>query len=64
MTREINFFGVYIAPFVGDVLIAFALFLPLRWLLARLNLFAPFWHVALVEACLFVSVFFVTVYAL
>lgn len=64
MTREINFFGVYIAPFVGDLLLAFAVFLPLRALCARLNFFATFWHVALVETCLFVLVFFVTVYAL
>ncbi|MCI4678398.1 DUF1656 domain-containing protein [Rhodoblastus acidophilus] len=62
MTTEINFFGVYVAPFVGDLAVAFLLFLPLRWLFARAGLFALFWHVALVELCLFVAVLGFTVY--
>ncbi|WP_298427105.1 DUF1656 domain-containing protein [Rhodoblastus sp.] len=64
MTKEVNLFGVYVAPFVGDLLVAFALFLPLRWLVARLGLFAHFWHVALVELCLFVAVLSFSVYVL
>ncbi|HUO54831.1 MAG TPA: DUF1656 domain-containing protein [Rhodoblastus sp.] len=64
MTREFNFFGVYVAPFVSDLVVAFAIFLPLRWIFARIGLFAPFWHVALVELCLFVAVLSFTVYVL
>jgi hypothetical protein len=62
MSKEINFFGVYFAPFVGDLVVAFLLFLPLRWLCARTGLFAPFWHVAMVELCLFVVVLAFSVY--
>lgn len=64
MTREINFFGAYFAPFVADLAVAFVLFLPMRWLCARAGLFAPFWHPALVELCLFVVVLALTVYLL
>jgi hypothetical protein len=64
MSREVNVFGVYFAPFAADLLIAFAIFLPLRWLCARTGLFAPFWHVALVELCLFVAVLAFKVYVL
>lgn len=62
MTSEINLFGVYFAPFAGDLAIAFLLFLPLRWLFARAGLFARFWHVALVELSLFVVVLAFAVY--
>jgi hypothetical protein len=62
MTREVNFFGVYFAPFVSDLLLALLIFLPLRWLCARAGLFKPFWHRALVELCFFVVVLASTVY--
>jgi hypothetical protein len=62
MIREINFFGVYFAPFFGDFLFAFLLFLPLRRLCARLRLLSHFWHAALVELCLFGGVLTLTAY--
>ena len=62
MTHELNLFGVYFAPFVGDLLWAALAFFILRSLLARTRLLARVWHPALFELCLFVSVLSATVY--
>ncbi len=62
MTHELNLFGVYFAPFVGDFLQAALAFFILRGLLARSRLLARVWHPALFELSLFVSVLSATVY--
>jgi mannose/fructose/N-acetylgalactosamine-specific phosphotransferase system component IID len=62
MTHEFNLFGVYLAPFAGDLLRATVVFFILRALLARLRLSGRVWHPALFELCLFVLVFSATVY--
>ncbi len=51
MTHELNLFGVYFAPFVGDFLQAALAFFILRGLLARSRLQARVWHPALFELC-------------
>jgi protein AaeX len=62
MNHELNIFGVYVAPFVGDLLCAALIFFILRGLLARTRLSARVWHPALFEVCLFVFVLTATVY--
>ncbi|MCW2283752.1 hypothetical protein M2323_001816 [Rhodoblastus acidophilus] len=62
MTHELNLFGVYLAPFVGDLLRAALVFFILRGLLARARLSRRVWHPALFELCLFVLVLSATVY--
>lgn len=62
MTHELNLFGVYLAPFVGDLLRAALVFFILRGLLARTRLSRRVWHPALFELCLFVLVLSATVY--
>jgi hypothetical protein len=62
MSQELNLFGVYIAPFVGDLLRAAVIFFILRGLLARIRLSGRVWHPALFELCLFVLVLTATVY--
>lgn len=39
MWRETNFFGVFLPPLIVYMLCALAAYLPLRWLLNRLDLF-------------------------
>jgi len=53
MIREINLFGVYLAPFVGDYVLALALFLPLRALAARVGALRLFWRPVFAEILLF-----------
>jgi hypothetical protein len=53
MIPELNLFGVYFAPFIGDFLIAALVFFLLRWLCAVTGLLSRVWHVALFELCLF-----------
>jgi hypothetical protein len=62
MNHELNLFGVYVAPFVGDLLCAALIFFILRGLLARTRLSGRVWHPALFELCLFVFVLTATVY--
>lgn len=62
MIRELNLFGVYVAPFMGDFLIAALVFLLLRWLCAVTGLLSRVWHVALFELCLFVFALTFVVY--
>jgi hypothetical protein len=62
MTHELDLFGVYVAPFAGDLFRAALAFLVLRALLARTRLFRRVWHPALFELCLFVLVLSATVY--
>jgi hypothetical protein len=62
MSQELNLFGVYFAPFVGDLLRAAVLFFILRGLLARTRFSGRVWHPALFELCLFTLVLTATVY--
>jgi len=55
MIREFNLFGVCLSPFVRDVVLAFALFLVLRALAARVGALRLFWRPAFAEFLLFSS---------
>jgi uncharacterized membrane-anchored protein len=62
MIRELNLFGVYVAPFMGDLFIAAVVFFLLRWLCARSGLLSRVWHAALFELCLLVAALSLVVY--
>lgn len=46
---EIDVFGVYIAPIVPMMVLAFAVTLALRWIAVSVGLFRWIWHPALFE---------------
>lgn len=54
MWRETNLLGVYLPPLIAYALVAFLLYLPTRFLLARLGLFRWTWNTPLAEAALYV----------
>jgi hypothetical protein len=54
MLKEINFFGIYFAPFALYFVIAMALFLPIRWLLDRYEAERWVWHRPLFDLSIFV----------
>ena len=56
MWRETNIAGVLITPFVGYVLAALLIYLPLRWLLVRLRLLRWAWNPPLAEAGLYLCI--------
>ncbi|MGJ4889352.1 DUF1656 domain-containing protein [Bradyrhizobium sp. HKCCYLRH3099] len=56
MYREINLFGVYFAPFVGMLLLAWVATLPLSFLGARLRMNRLVWHPGLFNLSIYVIV--------
>lgn len=62
MVQEINIFGVCLSPFVGHLLFAIVPFFACRWLLGRFGLLSRFWHPALFELALFVSILSIVAY--
>jgi hypothetical protein len=53
MLREIDLTGIYVAPIVLYLMLATLVFLPCRWLLARLGVLSFVWYPALFEIALF-----------
>ncbi len=62
MLKEINVYGVCLSPLIGHLLVAIAPFFAIRWLLARFGLLSRFWHPALFELSLFVSILTLVAY--
>ncbi|MEE8663915.1 MAG: DUF1656 domain-containing protein [Acetobacter sp.] len=56
MLTEFNLFGVFMAPIVLYALAAIPVTMMLRFLLWRTGLLEWFWHLALFELSLYVSV--------
>ncbi|MCH4024688.1 MAG: DUF1656 domain-containing protein [Acetobacter sp.] len=56
MLTEFNLFGVFMAPIVLYALAAIPVTMMLRFLLWRTGLLGWFWHLALFELSLYVSV--------
>ncbi len=56
MYREVNVFGVYVAPFVVMMVIAWAASVPLGVLAARLQLGRWVWHPGLFNLSIYVIV--------
>ncbi|GAJ28267.1 DUF1656 domain-containing protein [Acidomonas methanolica] len=56
MLSEFNLFGVFIAPIAVYAIVAIPVTLLVRFLLWRTGALEWFWHVALFEVALYVSV--------
>jgi len=56
MPRDIAIAGVYITPFVGFYIAAFALFLVARVIIVRAGLERAFWRPELAETGLFLAI--------
>ena len=54
--RPLDFFGFYLPPLVLWVVVAFVLFMLLRWGLDRIGAYAFIWHRPLFDAALFVVI--------
>jgi hypothetical protein len=54
--KEINFFGVFLSPFLGVGLLAFGVLWVLRLLLARLGFYRHVWHRSLFDLSLYLIV--------
>ncbi len=56
MIKEINIYGVFIAPFAGYLLVALLLFFPLRMLFDRYAIQRWVWHRPLFDVSIFVII--------
>ena len=54
MTGELNIYGVFVPALFAWVVIAFAVFVPLRRVLARSGLYRFVWHRPLFDLALYV----------
>jgi hypothetical protein len=53
MIKEIDFFGIYFAPFVGYLVVAGLLFIPIRAWFDRIEIQKWVWHRWLFETAVF-----------
>jgi hypothetical protein len=56
MTGELDLYGVFLPDLLVWMLVAFAISLPLRWLLDRCGLYRLIWHRPLFDLALYVVV--------
>jgi len=56
MIKEINLFGIYIAPFAGYMALALVFFIPLRIYFDRIQLQRYVWHRALFDMAVYVII--------
>lgn len=56
MLKEINICGIFFSPFVGYLLIALILFLPLRMVFDRVALQRYVWHRPLFDMAVFMII--------
>ena len=56
MLKEINLFGVYLSPFVGYLVVAMILFIPLRMLGDRWMIQRYVWHRPLFDISIFMII--------
>jgi hypothetical protein len=54
MIKEIDFFGIYFAPFAGFLVAAFILFVPLKRWFDRIEIQKWVWHRPLFDFAVFV----------
>lgn len=59
--KEIDLGGIYVSPFAIHLLEAAAIFLVLRWVLARTGILDKVWYLALAEMALFILILFIVV---
>jgi protein AaeX len=56
MLKEVNFFGIYLSPFVAYLAVALLLFVPLRILFDRWTIQRYVWHRPLFDISIFVII--------
>ena len=56
MLKEVDFFGVYLSPFVAELAAALVLFLPLRLLFDHWAIQRYVWHRALFDISVFMII--------
>ncbi|HTR40997.1 MAG TPA: DUF1656 domain-containing protein [Pseudomonadales bacterium] len=56
MIKEINFFGVYLAPFAGYLAVALLIFIPIRIWFDRIEIQKWVWHRWLFEIAIFTAI--------
>jgi hypothetical protein len=56
MLKEINIFGVFIAPFAGYLFFALLIFFPLRMVFDRYKIQRWVWHRSLFDIAIFVII--------
>jgi hypothetical protein len=56
MLKEINLFGVFIAPFAGFLVLALLIFIPVRMLFDRYGLDRWVWHRPLFDVSVFIII--------
>lgn len=56
MWRETNFGGVYLPPLLAYMLVAALVFLPVRWVIARLRLRRWVWNPRLAETAIYLCI--------
>ena len=53
MIKEIDVFGIYLAPFAGYLAVALLVFIPIRFWFDRIEIQKWFWHRWLFEVAVF-----------
>jgi hypothetical protein len=56
MIKEVDIFGIYVAPFAAYLVVAFLLFVPLRMWLDRIEIQKWVWHRPLFDTAIFVII--------
>ena len=56
MIKEINLYGIYIAPFAGYMVISMIIFLPIRYCFDRIQIQKWVWHRALFDMAVYVII--------
>ena len=54
--KEINLWGVYVAPFASWLVLAAVVYLPVRWWFDRIEVQQWFWHRRLFDTAIFVII--------
>lgn len=56
MLKEINIFGAFFSPFVGELVIALLIFIPIRVLFDRWEIQRYVWHRPLFDSSVFIVI--------
>ena len=56
MIKEVNIFGIYVAPFAAYLFWSLLIFVPLRMGLDRIEAHRWFWHRRLLEVAIFLII--------
>ena len=60
--KEVNFFGIFLSPFLALSLLAFLVLVPVRVLLSRLGFYKYVWHRSLFDLSLYMIILLLLVF--